>query len=81
VTMRVSDTGIGIAAEKHEAIFEPFIQLRESLSDRESGVGLGLAISRDLARAMNGDLTVESAEGKGARFTLSLPRAGGQQPG
>lgn len=75
VTLRVSDTGIGIAPEKHEAIFEPFIQLKESLSDRESGVGLGLAISRDLARAMNGDLTVESAEGKGARFTLSLPRA------
>lgn len=76
VTLRVSDTGIGIAAEKHEAIFEPFIQLKEGLADRESGVGLGLAISRDLARAMNGDLTVESAEGKGARFTLTLPRAG-----
>jgi signal transduction histidine kinase len=75
VTLRVSDTGIGIAADKHEAIFEPFIQLKEGLSDRESGVGLGLAISRDLARAMNGDLTVESAEGKGADFTLSLPRA------
>jgi signal transduction histidine kinase len=81
VTIRVSDTGIGIAPEKHESIFEPFIQLRESLSDRESGVGLGLAISRDLARAMGGDLTVESAEGKGARFTLSLPRAGAQQQG
>jgi len=75
VTMRVSDTGIGIAPDKHEAIFEPFIQLREGLSDRESGVGLGLAISRDLARAMDGDLTVESDEGKGARFTLSLPHA------
>jgi signal transduction histidine kinase len=75
VTIRISDTGIGIAAEKHQTIFEPFIQLKESLSDRESGVGLGLAISRDLARAMNGDLTVESSEGKGARFTLSLPRA------
>jgi len=75
VTLAVSDTGIGIAPEKHEAIFEPFIQLKEALSDRESGVGLGLAISRDLARAMGGDLTVKSAEGKGARFTLSLPRA------
>ena len=75
VSIRVGDTGIGIAADKHEAIFEPFIQLRESLSDRESGVGLGLAISRDLARAMNGDLTVESSADKGARFTLSLPRA------
>jgi signal transduction histidine kinase len=75
VFIRISDTGIGIAARKHESIFEPFIQLKESLSDRESGVGLGLAISRDLARAMNGDLTVESSEGKGAHFTLSLPRA------
>ena len=75
VTLRISDTGIGIAPEKHEAIFEPFIQLKAGLADRESGVGLGLAISRDLARAMNGDLTVESTEGKGARFTLSLPRA------
>ena len=79
VTLRVNDTGIGIAVDKHEAIFEPFIQLQEGLSDRESGVGLGLAISRDLARAMDGDLTVESTEGKGARFTLSLPRAGEQQ--
>jgi signal transduction histidine kinase len=76
VTLRVSDTGIGIAVDKHETIFEPFIQLKEGLSDRASGVGLGLAISRDLARAMDGDLTVESTEGTGARFTLSLPRAG-----
>ena len=75
VTLRIGDTGIGIAADKHEAIFEPFIQLKGGLTDRDGGVGLGLAISRDLARAMNGDLTVESSEGKGARFTLSLPRA------
>ena len=79
VTLRISDTGIGIAEEKHEAIFEPFIQLKETLAGRESGVGLGLAISRDLARAMKGDLTVESSEGKGARFTLSLPRTGDNQ--
>jgi signal transduction histidine kinase len=81
ITLNVSDTGIGIAADKHEAIFEPFIQLKEGLSDRESGVGLGLAISRDLARAMGGDLTVKSAEGKGARFTLSLPHAEEPQGG
>jgi signal transduction histidine kinase len=79
VSLLVSDTGIGIAADKLEAIFEPFIQLKEGLSDREPGVGLGLAISRDLARAMHGDLTVESVEGSGARFTLSLPRAGQQR--
>jgi signal transduction histidine kinase len=75
VTLSISDTGIGIATEKLEAIFEPFIQLKEGLSDRESGVGLGLAISRDLARAMNGDITVESIEGQEARFILALPRA------
>jgi signal transduction histidine kinase len=79
VTLSISDTGLGIATEKLEAIFEPFIQLKEGLADREGGVGLGLAISRDLARAMKGDLTVETTEGKGARFTLSLPRAGDHQ--
>jgi signal transduction histidine kinase len=79
VALNISDTGIGIAADKHEAIFEPFIQLKEGLSDRESGVGLGLAISRDLARAMGGDLTVESTEAEGASFTLFLPRGGEQR--
>jgi signal transduction histidine kinase len=79
VTLSISDTGIGIATEKLEAIFEPFVQLKEGLADRESGVGLGLAISRDLARAMNGDITVKSTEGQGARFTLSLPRASDQK--
>ena len=73
VTLSISDTGAGIPAEKLETIFEPFVQLKESLSDREGGIGLGLSISRDLARAMKGDLTVESTEGKGTRFTLSLP--------
>ncbi|HEV2016799.1 MAG TPA: ATP-binding protein [Gemmatimonadaceae bacterium] len=75
VTLSISDTGLGIAPEKLETIFEPFVQLKEGLSDREGGIGLGLSISRDLARAMHGDLTVESTEGKGTRFTLSLPRA------
>ncbi len=75
VTLRITDTGIGIAEDKFEAIFEPFIQLKEGLTDRESGVGLGLAIGRDLARAMNGELSVKSTEGKGSSFTLSLPRA------
>jgi signal transduction histidine kinase len=73
VSLSISDTGLGIAPEKLETIFEPFVQLKEGLSDREGGIGLGLSISRDLARAMKGDLTVESTEGKGTRFTLSLP--------
>jgi signal transduction histidine kinase len=75
VRLSISDTGPGVPKDKLEAIFERFVQLKEGPADRESGVGLGLAISRDLARAMNGDLTVESTEGKGARFILSLPRA------
>ena len=76
VALSITDTGSGIAPDKLETIFAPFVQLKEGLADREGGIGLGLAISRDLARAMKGDLTVESTEGKGARFTLSLPRAG-----
>ena len=74
VALRVSDTGPGIAPEKLEAIFEPFVQLEEGLADRAAGIGLGLAISRDLARAMKGNLLVESTEGQGSRFTLVLPR-------
>lgn len=75
VTLSISDTGVGIAAEKLAAIFEPFVQLKEGLAHRESGIGLGLAISRDLARAMKGDLVVESIEGSGTCFSLILPRS------
>src|SRR6202011_864320 len=75
VTLSISDTGLGIAADKLEAIFEPFVQLTEGLADRDGGIGLGLSISRDLARAMKCDLIVGSTEGKGPRFTLSLPRS------
>ena len=81
VTLSISDTGLGIATDKLETIFEPFVQLKEGLADREGGIGLGLSISRDLARAMKGDLTVESTEGKGTRFTLSLPRASEHKEG
>ncbi|MFL5609836.1 MAG: ATP-binding protein, partial [Gemmatimonadaceae bacterium] len=73
-SIAVVDTGTGIPADKLEAIFEPFVQLGRSLSSAHQGVGLGLAISRDLARAMNGDLTVTSSQGVGSTFTLSLPR-------
>jgi PAS domain S-box-containing protein len=70
----VTDTGVGIAPDKLDAIFEPFVQLGRSLSSAHEGTGLGLAISRDLARAMRGDLTVSSTPGVGSVFTLSLPR-------
>jgi signal transduction histidine kinase len=71
----VQDRGPGIAAEKLESIFEPFVQLSSGLAERRGGVGLGLAICRDLARAMHGDVTVESTEGSGCLFTLTLPNA------
>ena len=74
-SISVADSGCGIPVDKHEAIFEPFVQLGRSLSSAHEGTGLGLAISRDLARAMNGDLTVISAKGAGSTFTLTLPRS------
>ena len=70
-TLVVADQGHGIAIEDHERVFDKFERLGR---DDVAGSGLGLYISRRLARAMKGDLTVESAPGQGARFVLSLPR-------
>ncbi|HLB09595.1 MAG TPA: GAF domain-containing sensor histidine kinase [Gemmatimonadaceae bacterium] len=75
VTVTVSDTGMGIAEDKLDAIFEPFVQLNGGLTGRSDGAGLGLAISRDLARAMGGNLSAVSVEGEGSSFALTLPRA------
>jgi signal transduction histidine kinase len=68
------DTGIGIPGDKREAVFEPFVQLDNALNRRGSGAGLGLAISRDLARAMGGELRLTSSEDVGSIFTLTMPR-------
>ena len=76
VLFRVSDTGRGIPAGKLENIFEPFIQVDRHLSQQsQQGIGLGLAISRDLARGMDGDLVGRSEPGRGSTFTLVLPEA------
>ncbi len=74
VLLRVADTGRGIPADKREAVFEPFVQVGKRYAGEAPGTGLGLAISRELARGMGGDLTVESAEGRGATFTVTLRR-------
>jgi PAS domain S-box-containing protein len=69
----VTDTGRGIAHDKLESIFEPFVQVDRRYKREQEGIGLGLAISRELARAMGGDLTVESEPGIGSSFMLRLP--------
>ena len=70
-SVTVSDDGPGVAAADQQRIFERF----ERAHEKESGTGLGLAISRRLARSMGGDVTLDSAPGEGARFTLTLPAA------
>jgi signal transduction histidine kinase len=74
VHVAVHDTGRGIPPSQLEAIFEPFVQVERPLRGTGEGVGLGLAISRELARAMGGDLQVASTLGTGSVFTLTLPR-------
>jgi signal transduction histidine kinase len=70
VALSVWDTGPGIPEEKRELVFEEFARLEPTAAP---GVGLGLAISRSIARAMGGEITIEGAEGEGSTFTLWLP--------
>jgi signal transduction histidine kinase len=70
---REEDRRVGIPADKLAAIFDPFVQVDSYFTRTREGVGLGLAISRDLARKMGGELSVESTVGVGSTFTLSLP--------
>jgi PAS domain S-box-containing protein len=71
----VRDTGPGVPPDKRVAVFEPFVQVGRSLTSAHEGAGLGLAISRDLARAMGGDVVLEEGTTPGATFTLVLRRA------
>jgi two-component system sensor histidine kinase/response regulator len=73
--VEVMDTGIGIPASKLSSIFDAFVQV-DTNQGRRDGVGLGLAISRKLANAMSGDITVDSVLGEGSTFRLTLPLAG-----
>lgn len=75
VAIRVMDTGVGIEHERLEKLFEPFVTLSSDYSSPREGTGLSLAISRDLALLLEGELLAESEPGKGSVFTLMLPAA------
>jgi len=70
--VEIADTGIGIPQDKIESVFEPFTQADKTVARRFGGTGLGLSISRNFARALGGDITVESRQGKGSTFKITL---------
>jgi len=73
VVLEVCDTGRGIAAQHLEEVFQPFFQVQQGHTRDNGGAGLGLSVSRELARLLGGDLTVESELGIGSRFVLRAP--------
>src|SRR4051812_7821192 len=73
VRFSVADTGIGIAAEFHAAIFEDFVQVDSPIQKRLRGTGLGLSLSRKLARLLGGDVDVTSEPGVGSTFSVTIP--------
>lgn len=75
VAITVEDRGMGIASSEQRRIFEPFYRGTSAQESQIHGTGLGLSLTRELARAMRGEIRVESEPGKGARFTLRLPAA------
>ncbi|HEX9276580.1 MAG TPA: GAF domain-containing protein, partial [Casimicrobiaceae bacterium] len=77
VELAVADTGIGLTAEQQAKLFQEFTQADSLTARRYGGTGLGLALSRKLARMMGGDVTVTSEPGKGSVFTVRLPGGGG----
>lgn len=79
IVFRVRDTGIGIAPEHHDFIFEEFTQVANAVQKRVRGTGLGLPLSRRLAELLGGKVSVESMLGRGSTFTLAVPRVYGRR--
>jgi signal transduction histidine kinase len=73
VTVEVADTGIGVRPEEHERIFDRFYRAKDPRVSKITGTGLGLALSREVARIHGGDVTVQSEIDKGSTFTLTVP--------
>jgi signal transduction histidine kinase/transcriptional regulator with GAF, ATPase, and Fis domain len=80
VRFDVRDTGVGIAPQHHERIFDPFWQVENQASRRIAGTGIGLSVARRLARLLGGDITVSSRPGEGSTFTARVPRKMGEAP-
>jgi signal transduction histidine kinase len=75
IDVSVRDSGVGIAPDMLERIFEPFVQLGSFIEAQRDGIGLGLSISRRLAKGMGGELHATSTPGEGSTFRLTLPKA------
>ncbi len=73
IEISVSDTGIGIAKEQHEAVFDKFYQVGSTTKGVREGTGLGLAITKALVEEHGGGIQLESEPGKGSRFTFTIP--------